>query len=151
VSKAFTSEEADDPTVPGRIPVVASEPRPITSAGHALLVDRLARAELELSRAPGDELLRHARALAEANLASVVVTPPRSDGRAGFGTTVTVRLPDGSRRAFTLVGPEEADPHAGTISVRAPVAVALLGAAPGDDVEFGDTTWRVERVVVPKS
>ena len=50
------------------------------------------------------------------------------------GSTVGVRLRDGRRQTYQLVGPAEADPTAGRISHESPVGRALLGGKRGDRV-----------------
>lgn len=55
-----------------------------------------------------------------------------------FGATVTiVRTDDGkeTRQTFRIVGEDEADPHAGSISYVAPLARAITGKAVGDVAE----------------
>jgi transcription elongation factor GreA len=53
-----------------------------------------------------------------------------------FGTTVVLEDTDsGEEVSYTLVGEDESDVAAGLISVTSPVARALLGKAPGDEVK----------------
>jgi transcription elongation factor GreA len=67
--------------------------------------------------------------------AQVVEVPTDSDVVA-FGTTVTVADEESGREAtWTLVGPTEADVGAGKLSAESPMAKALMGRRPGDDVE----------------
>jgi transcription elongation factor GreA len=67
--------------------------------------------------------------------ARVVQAPTNSDVVA-FGTTVTVADEASGREAtYTLVGPTEADLGAGKLSSESPVAKALMGRRPGDEVE----------------
>ena len=49
-----------------------------------------------------------------------------------FGSRVTIERADGRRQTLQLVGEDEADPAAGTISYVAPLARALLGKERGD-------------------
>ncbi len=51
---------------------------------------------------------------------------------AGLGSAVVVEI-DGQPARFELVGPAEADPEAGRLSVRSPIGAALLGAHPGEE------------------
>ena len=51
-----------------------------------------------------------------------------------FGSTVTVEDPDGVEHTFRIVGTDESDITKGWISYQTPVAKALLGMSPGDDV-----------------
>lgn len=60
----------------------------------------------------------------------------RPGDRAVLGSTVSYEEPAaGTRRAITLVVPEDANPAAGRISVRSPVGSALVGRRAGDRVE----------------
>ena len=83
--------------------------------------------------------------------AQVVEAPAADADEVGFGATVDV-LDEGSGRqsTFTIVGPTEADLRAGKLSAESPMALALLGAGPGDVVEVeaprGTLRWRIERL-----
>jgi transcription elongation factor GreA len=67
--------------------------------------------------------------------ARVVAAPTHSDVVA-FGSTVTVADEESGREStWTLVGPTEADVSQGKLSAESPVAKALMGRKPGDEVE----------------
>ena len=52
-----------------------------------------------------------------------------------FGATVDVEdVASGRTTTYTIVGPTEADIKTGKLSAESPVALAILGAAPGDTV-----------------
>ena len=51
-----------------------------------------------------------------------------------FGSTVTFRRDDGRVQKYCIVGEDEADPKAGSISFVSPVARLLMGKAVGDEV-----------------
>ena len=53
-----------------------------------------------------------------------------------FGVQVTLESGDGSRRAFRVVGEDEAEPSQGSISWVSPLAAALIGKKVGDVVSF---------------
>ena len=63
------------------------------------------------------------------------------------GSTVTVRMKDGKRQSYQLVGPAEADPPAGRISHESPVGRALLGKQRGDKVQVSAPGGRVEMTI----
>jgi len=68
-----------------------------------------------------------------------------------FGSTVHVVDEESGRASqFTLVGPTEADVRSGKLSAESPMAMALMGAGPGDVVEVepprGPKRWRVEQL-----
>jgi transcription elongation factor GreA len=82
--------------------------------------------------------------------ARVVKAPAQSDVVV-FGTTVhVVDEATGRASAFTLVGPTEANVREGKLSAESPMAKALMGHRPGDDVAVqtprGVRRYRVERV-----
>ena len=62
-----------------------------------------------------------------------------------FGCTVAFRL-NGKDRSITLVGDDEADPAVGLIAFSAPLARAMMGAEPGEWLEFGGRAEAIEIV-----
>ena len=56
----------------------------------------------------------------------------RAGGVVGFGSTVVVRDEDGVEQTWQIVSSRDASPRDGRLSAESPVAVALLGRAPGD-------------------
>jgi transcription elongation factor GreA len=64
--------------------------------------------------------------------ALVVEEDAAAAGVVGFGSTVVVRDADGVERTWRIVSSHDAAPGAGRLSAESPVAVALLGRAPGD-------------------
>lgn len=55
-------------------------------------------------------------------------------GRAGFGSTVTLRESTGAELVYQLVMPEDADVEKGLISSSSPIGRAILNKEPGDEV-----------------
>jgi transcription elongation factor GreB len=148
VSKAFTSEETPDaaPMVRPAPRLAPGEVRYVTPEGHASLraeAARLAAERVEAAALPETERASRladvdARAaVVEATLATLTVLGPDAapEGGIGFGCWVTVEDEDGSRKTWRIVGPDEADPRRGLISVDSPVARALLGRKEGENVE----------------
>lgn len=73
----------------------------------------------------------------EAKLAlSEIIDPAKLTGdRIRFGATVTLSNVDTDEELrYQIVGADEADIDAGTISISAPLARALIGKEPGDEV-----------------
>ena len=66
-----------------------------------------------------------------------VMEPPTDATEVHFGSTVTILRDDGRRQTYRIVGEDEADPSAGTLSYVSPVAQALMGKAIGDVVQAG--------------
>jgi transcription elongation factor GreB len=147
VSKAFTSEETPEVSSAVRAPprVAPGEVRYVTPEGHAALRAELARLQAVDGAAPGLASEQAARAadrarrvvLLEGTLAALTVLGPEAapEGRAGFACWVTVEAEDGARSTWRLVGPDEADPRQGAVSVHSPLGRALLGRTAGDEVE----------------
>jgi transcription elongation GreA/GreB family factor len=63
-----------------------------------------------------------------------VIANPASAGTVAFGSTVTFRRRDGRVEKYRIVGEDEADPKAGSISFVSPVARLLTGRAVRDEV-----------------
>ena len=143
MSKAFTSEETPDVEPVTRAPprLAPGEVRPITPEGAQAL-----RGELDRLRsvvAPGAP----ARAeLVERTLQTLTVVGPDAgpEGVAAFATWVTVEEPEGNRRSWRLVGPDETDPRSGLVSVQSPLGRALLGRRTGEVVEVNRPGGTVE-------
>ena len=57
-----------------------------------------------------------------------------ADGVIGFGSTVVVRDQDGREQTWRIVSSHDAAPREGLLSAESPVAVALFGRAPGDQI-----------------
>jgi transcription elongation factor GreA len=55
-------------------------------------------------------------------------------GKAGFGSTVTLRESNGVELVYQLVMPEDADVEKGLISSSSPIGRAILNKEPGDEV-----------------
>ena len=56
------------------------------------------------------------------------------DGAVGFGSTVVVGDQNGQKRTWTIVSSHDAAPAEGRLSAESPVARALVGRRPGDQV-----------------
>ncbi|MEI9902855.1 MAG: transcription elongation factor GreA [Asticcacaulis sp.] len=62
------------------------------------------------------------------------IEPVASPDRVVFGCSATIEREDGRAQTFRIVGEDEADPAAGSISYVSPLAGALLGKETGDEV-----------------
>ena len=78
--------------------------------------------------------LRDMRYFAARVRTAQVITNPTSTDTVAFGSTVTFRPDDGRVQKYRIVGEDEADPKAGSISFVSPVARLLIGNAVGDEV-----------------
>ncbi len=82
--------------------------------------------------------MRDLRYFAERVRTAQLVPDPTSTERVAFGNTVSFRRDDGRSQKYRIVGEDEADPKAGSISYVSPVARFLMGKAIGDVVSVGD-------------
>jgi transcription elongation GreA/GreB family factor len=105
-------------------------------------VERL-RVEQSAARAADDRaavkrIQRDLRYWAERQPSAELVPPAAADGRARFGSFVTLARPGGGELEFRIVGEDEADPARGKISYVSPIARRLIGAGVGDEVALPD-------------
>ena len=85
------------------------------------------------------------------NAQIIDVTSFGSTGRVIFGATVELAdEPDGERITYKIVGVDEADISAGTISVSSPIARALIGKDEGDvavvDAPGGEKSYEILKI-----
>lgn len=144
MSVAFTREEdleataADLPDRP-----ISPHPNWVTASGLAAIETALAaaRAAYAAAQATGSiEADRTAMARATRDLrywsarrASAQQVETEADGRVRFGGSVTIERDDGRTQTWRIVGEDEADPAAGSVSHVSPLARALIGRRPGDE------------------
>jgi transcription elongation factor GreA len=83
--------------------------------------------------------------------ALVVEEDAAAAGVVGFGSTVVVRDADGVERTWRIVSSHDAAPGDGRLSAESPVAVALLGRAPGDQTSVSLPKGRRTLTVVSVS
>ena len=152
MSRAFVREDAGGPErLPDR--PVPPGPNRVTPSGLAQLRARHAArtADLAALRAREDRTDRSPEAAAERDLryldarlaAALLVEPPEGPEEVAFGVTVTVEDDAGRRRAWRLVGDDEADPAKGWITPAAPLARALMGLRLGEEAEWRGGSLRV--------
>ena len=82
--------------------------------------------------------LRDLRYLNERLRTAQLMPEPISAETVAFGSTVTFSRDDGRVQTYRIVGEDEADPKAGSISYVSPVARILMGKAVGDVMSVGD-------------
>jgi len=67
--------------------------------------------------------------------AEIMDSPQSSDGKVGFGSTVTLENCDnGENVTYQIVGPDESDIPSGKISIASPLGKALIGKEVDDEV-----------------
>lgn len=145
MSRAFVNEDAgaDRPDLP-ELPV-STHPNYVTPRGLADLRARLAARLLDLAalRARAERLDKLPEAAAgrdirwlEARLASAILVDPAAQGteEMAFGLQALVADEDGAQSIYEITGEDEANPALGRIAPHSPLARALIGARPGDEV-----------------
>jgi len=156
LSVAFTKEDsaetASETLLPDR--PISAHPNLVTQAGLKALESQLRHAQetyeaaqkvadVNERRRQGALPLRDARYLATRVRTAQVVPDPTSDDTVAFGSTVTFSRGDGRVQKYRIVGEDEADPKAGTISFVSPVARVLMGKAVGDLVDASGQTIEI--------
>lgn len=150
MSVAFTKEDSAETASETQLPErpVPEGPNLVTVVGFAMLERQLeaARAAYETAlrvedvnerRRQAAAPFRDVRYFAERLRTAQIVPPPTGADAVGFGSRVTLERADGRIQTFRIVGEDEADPKAGTLSFASPLARALLGKAVGDLAEVG--------------
>ncbi|SMF47377.1 Transcription elongation factor, GreA/GreB family [Xaviernesmea oryzae] len=151
MSVAFTKEESAETASETLLPDRPISPHPnlVTEAGWKALELQLDQArkaydaastieDVNERRRQAASPLRDLRYFAERLRTAQVVPAPTSTEAVAFGSTVTFAREDGRVQTYRIVGEDEADPKAGSISYVSPVARALTGKAVGDVVNVGD-------------
>ena len=135
MSRAFVKETAESAAPPERM--VDEGPNLVTPQGMQQIEDHVARLETAL-KTESNVLLRETleRDLRywSVRQASAEIVQPISDGTVAFGSKVSIERKN-RQQSFRIVGVDEADPGQGLISVRAPLAQAVIGARAGDIIE----------------
>ncbi len=147
MSVAFTKEDsaeaASETLLPDR--PVSPHPNLVTEAGLKALELQLRQAHEAFETAQKIEdvnerrrqtaiPLRDMRYFAARVRTAQVISNPTSTDTVAFGSTVTFRRHDGRVQKYRIVGEDEADPKAGSISFVSPVARLLIGKVVGDVV-----------------
>ena len=159
MSVAFVKEESAETAAETQLPDRPISPHPnlVTQAGLAAMEAQLreAREAFEAANAIEDinERRRQAagpardiRYLVERLRTAQLMSPPVSNETVAFGSTVTFNRDDGRVQTYRIVGEDEADPKAGSISYVSPVARLLMGKAVGDVVTMGEQELEIEKI-----
>ncbi|HTO32964.1 MAG TPA: transcription elongation factor GreA [Pararhizobium sp.] len=148
MSVAFTKEESSETAAETLLPDRPISPHPnlVTEAGLKALEQQLQQARDAYEAAAGIEdinekrrqqagPLRDTRYLVARLRTAELIAMPTSTDMVAFGSTVTFSRDDGRVQTYRIVGEDEADPKAGSISFVSPVARLLMGKSVGDAVE----------------
>lgn len=148
MSVAFVKEESSETAAETQLPdrPISEHPNLVTEAGLKALEAQLAAAREAYEATSGIEdvnerrrqaatPLRDTRYFAARVHTAQVMPDPTSTDTVSFGSTVTFSRDDGRVQTYRIVGEDEADPKAGTISFVSPIAKLLIGKAVGDAVD----------------
>lgn len=155
MSVAFT-KESDAEAVAADLPdrPIPAHANLVTAAGLARIDAELAAARAAWDAARSSDAItsdRSAMARATRDLrywsarratAQLIEARP-ADGSIGFGSTVTIERPDGRVQHWRIVGDDEADPTAGSVSYVSPLARAVMGKRVGDEAKFAGQTVEI--------
>jgi len=156
---AFTKEEsfetASETLIPDR--PISAHPNLVTEAGLKALELQLQQAreaydasstieDVNERRRQAASPLRDLRYFAARVRTAQLVPDPTSIDTVAFGSTVTFSRDDGRVQTYRIVGEDEADPKAGSISFVSPVARLLIGKAVGDVVSVGDQELEITAI-----
>lgn len=150
MSVAFVKEESAETAAETQLPDRPISPHPnlVTRAGLAKLESELEEARRSVAAASTIEDVnerrrqmagpsRDLRYLAERLRTAELMPEPAGVETVAFGCVVTFARDDGRVQTYRIVGEDEADPAAGSISYVSPVARLLAGKAVGDVVQLG--------------
>lgn len=141
MSVAFRRESDEEHLEPKFELPIPPGPNLVTPRGLALIRDRVADLERRIAAAPADarDALKRDLRYWNTRAATAELAPPPELDEAGIGTRVRFRL-NGQSRTLEIVGHDEADPAADRIAFSAPLARALIGAIPGEQLDFAGRT-----------
>ena len=147
MSVAFTKEDSAETASETLLPDRPISPHPnlVTEAGLQALELQLQQAREAYETAQTIEDVNERRRQAAIPLRDIryvaarirtaqVMVQPASGDSVAFASTVTFRRGDGRVQTYRIVGEDEADPKAGSMSFVSPVARLLIGKAAGDEV-----------------
>ena len=156
MSVAFTKEDSAETASETQLPdrPVSPHPNHVTEAGLKALEFQLHQSreayetaqkieDINERRRQAAIPLRDARYFAARVRTAQVIPDPTSTDTVAFGSTVTFSRDDGRVQKYRIVGEDEADPKAGSISFVSPVARLLIGKAVGDEVEASGQTLEI--------
>lgn len=117
-----------------------------------------AREEGDLKENAGYDAARERQGMLEARISYIegqmsrfdIIDPATLSGdKVIFGATVTIEdMETEEQKTWTLLGPDEADPGSGSISILSPMARAMVGKKEGDDFVVNAPRGDVEYEII---
>ncbi len=153
--KEESAETAAETLLPDR--TISPHPNLVTEAGLKALEQQLQQAreayeattsieDINERRRQAAIPLRDLRYLVERVRTAEIMPAPASSDLVAFASTVTYSREDGRVQKYRIVGEDEADPKAGSISYVSPVARLLMGKAVGDFVSLGSEELEITAI-----
>lgn len=159
MSVAFTKEDSAETASETMLPdrPIPDGPNLVTAAGLEALEAQLLAAkhaydtamvveDINERRRQAASPYRDIRYYSERIRTAQVVENSADRSVVAFGTTVTFEREDGRVQTYRIVGEDEADPKAGTISFSSPIARALMGKGEGDVVSVAGGEVEILRI-----
>ncbi|TIX87499.1 transcription elongation factor GreA [Rhizobium sp. P44RR-XXIV] len=159
MSTAFMKEESAETAAETLLPdrTISPHPNLVTEAGLKALEQQLQQAreayeattsieDINERRRQAAIPLRDLRYLVERVRTAEIMPAPVSSDLVAFASTVTYSREDGRVQKYRIVGEDEADPKAGSISYVSPVARLLMGKAVGDFVSLGNEELEITAI-----
>ncbi|KIC58662.1 transcription elongation factor [Brevundimonas nasdae] len=146
MSVAFTREEDLEATAADLADrPISPHPNLVTPEGLAAIEAELALAlaaytaaqvqgSIESDRTAMARATRDLRYWSARRASAQLVEPTEDDGAVRFGGSVSIEREDGRAQTWRIVGEDEADPAAGSVSHVSPLARAVMGKRVGDEV-----------------
>lgn len=146
MSVAFTREEDLEATAADLADrPISPHPNLVTPEGLAAIESELASARaaytaaqvqgsIESDRTAMARATRDLRYWSARRASAQLIAPTEDDGAVRFGGSVSIEREDGRAQTWRIVGEDEADPAAGSVSHVSPLARAVMGKRVGDEV-----------------
>lgn len=146
MSVAFTREEDLEATAADLADrPISPHPNLVTPEGLAAIEAELASARaaytaaqvqgsIESDRTAMARATRDLRYWSPRRASAQLIAPTEDDGAVRFGGSVSIEREDGRAQTWRIVGEDEADPAAGSVSHVSPLARAVMGKRVGDEV-----------------
>lgn len=150
MSVAFRREGDEEHLEPKFELPIPPGPNLVTARGLAQIRARVVELETALPGLTDEDAIKAARRQLRywSTRQATAQLMGKADGsRVTFGCTVTFQMND-SQRTITIVGDDEADPTAGLLSFSAPLSRALMGAEPGEKLDFANAEDAIEIISV---
>ncbi len=146
MSVAFRRDSEEEHLEPKfELPIPAG-PNLVTQRGLMLIEQQIADLERRLAQVEDETIAaatkRDLRYWQTRQITAEVRPVPTGD-KIEFGVTVRA-LVNGKPRTLTIVGDDEAEPASGSISFKAPLSKAMLGAEVGDVLPLGPVDDAIE-------